>query len=107
MTATLSHPFTPKREVPAPDTTGWKSLLLEPLLVVGTCLFWAAVLPVTGLFCASVAIYDKVASLKMVNLRMPELRGSAAHNPLLLRKKSLPGQAVHGQTSCAAQAFQS
>lgn len=107
MTTALNHPFLPKHELTAPVGTDWKSLLLEPLMIVGTGLFWLAVLPVTGVFCAGVAIYDKVASLKKVELRLPDLRSSAAHNPLVLRKKSVPAQKAMGQASSGARAFQS
>ncbi len=89
MTTTLTHSFLPKHELPTPGGTDWKSLLLEPLMIAGTCFFWLTVLPVTGLFCASVAIYDKVASLRKGNLRLPNLRSNAGHNPLVLRKKSV------------------
>src|SRR5712691_1258327 len=102
MTTTLSHSFTPKQELPPALTADWKSVLLEPLLVVGACLFWLAALPITGLFCASVAIYDKVASL-----RWPNLRYNAAHNPLVLRKKSERGQPMASRRRTASQAFQS
>lgn len=107
MTTTFSHPFIPKSDFPAPSDVNWKSSALEPLLVVGACLFWLALLPVTGLFCAGVALYDKVASLKTGPLRLPDLRYSAANNPLVLRKTSAPGQRTAAQTSSAARAFQS
>jgi hypothetical protein len=102
MTTTLSHPFTPKKELPTAVTADWKSVLLEPLLVVGACLFWLAALPITGLFCASVAIYDKVASL-----HWPNLRYNAAHNPLVLRKKSARAHPIASHRRTASQAFQS
>ncbi|MEO5717036.1 MAG: hypothetical protein ABIR29_00510 [Chthoniobacterales bacterium] len=103
MTTNFSHPFLPES---APDTN-WTAVLLEPVLVVGACLFWLAVLPVTGLFCAGVALYDKVASLKTEQLRLPDLRYSGAHNPLVLRKKSAPEQRTAGQSNGTARAFQS
>ncbi|MEO7725483.1 MAG: hypothetical protein ABIU29_12495 [Chthoniobacterales bacterium] len=107
MTTALTHSFMPKHELPAPVGTDLKSLLLEPLMVVGTALFWLAVLPLTGLFCAGVAIYDKAVALKKADLRIPALRSSAAHNPLVLRKKSVPAQTATGQASSGARAFQS
>lgn len=106
MTTIFSHPFMPKSDLPLSPDANWKSLVLEPLLVVGTCLFWLAVLPVTGLFCVGVALYDKVASLKTGPLRLPDLRYSAANNPLVLRKKSAPEQKTAAQTG-GARAFQS
>ena len=107
MTTTLTHPFLPKSDLPASPDANWKSAALEPLLVVGACLFWLAVLPVTGLFCAGVALYDKVASLKTGTLRLPDLSYSAAHNPLVLRKKSAPAQRTTAPIGSAAQSFQS
>lgn len=107
MTTTLSHPFMPKHENPDPVASGWKSLLLEPFMVVCTCLFWLAVLPVTGIFCAGVALYDKVATLRKVDFRLPDLRSRGAHNPLVLRKKSAPTQTATGQANSGARAFQS
>ncbi len=106
MTTTFSHPFLPKSDLPVSPDTNWKSLALEPLLVVGACLFWLAVLPVTGLFCAGVALYDALASLKPGTLRLPDLRSSATNNPLVLRKKSAPEQKTAAQTG-GARAFQS
>jgi hypothetical protein len=100
MTTTLSQSFTPKEELPA--AADRKFGLFEPLLVVGACVFWLAVLPITGLFCASVAIYDKVASL-----RWPDLRYNAAHNPLVLRKKSERKQPMASHRHTASQALQS
>lgn len=107
MTTTFSQPFMPKSDLPVSPDTNWKSAVFEPLLVVGACLFWLAVLPVTGVFCAGVALYDKVASLKTGSLRLPDLRYSAVNNPLVLRKKSAPEQSTAAQTSSAARAFQS
>src|SRR5712691_9616679 len=87
MTTTFSHPFTPEEQ----NSSGWvnlKSVLLEPLFMIGACLFWLAVLPITGVFCAGVAVYDRIASLKGRGIHLPDLRHNPAHNPLVLRKKS-------------------
>ena len=40
-----------------------EQMLLEPLFVMEVCLFWAVILPITGVFCAGLGAYDKVASL--------------------------------------------
>lgn len=93
-------------ELPTFAAPDWKSVLLEPPLIAA-CLFWFAILPLTGLFCASVALSDKVASLKKATLRMPDLRSRGTHNPLVLRKKNLPGQTIAAQTGNIARAFQS
>ena len=105
MTTTIPQPLMPQNQDSA--VSQMKTVLLEPLLVLGTCLFWLAVLPVTGLFCASVALYDKVASLKTSSIRLPDLRHNQAHNPLVLRKKSAPQPKGHLQPRDTAQAFQS
>lgn len=107
MTATLSHPFMPKSDLPPSPDANWKSVGLEPLLAVGACFFWLAVLPVTCLFCVGVTLYDKFASLKTGALRLPDLSYSAAHNPLVLRKKSVPGERTAAPIGSAAQSFQS
>lgn len=96
----------PFNELPIANETNWHSSLLEPVLVMGACLFWLAVLPVTGLFCATVALYDKVASFRTQQFRLPDLRYSGAHNPLLLRKKSTP-KPTAAQANDTARAFQS
>jgi hypothetical protein len=54
------------------------------------CLFWLAVSPTTGLFCASVALYDKIGTLKAQEIRPPDLRRNPAHNPLVLRRNTTP-----------------
>lgn len=103
MTTHLPH-FLPVNE---PTEANWKSVLLEPAFVVGACLFWLAVLPVTGVFCAGVALYDKFAALKIGQLRLPDLRRGGANNPLVLRKKSAPQQGIATPASSATRAFQS
>ncbi len=104
MITTLSHPFLPKSDLPVSPDARRKFNLIEPLLAVGSCLFWLAVLPLTGLFCVGVIVYDNVASLKTGPLRLPDLRSSAAHNPLILRKKTAPKQ---GRTAAVGSAVQS
>lgn len=90
-----------------PSATGlFKSFLLEPFLVVGAGLFWLIVLPITAVFCATVALYDKIVSLKAGEVRLPDLRRGTAHNPLVLRRRSLRPDAA-GETKGRAPAFQS
>jgi hypothetical protein len=60
MTTTFSNPLV----LEAPNPLGVpqvRAALLEPLLVVASCLLWIAVLPFGGLFCAGVAVYDGIA----------------------------------------------
>lgn len=106
MTTTLSHPFIPENQKPA-GVTDLTSILLEPVFVIGACLFWLAVLPITGVFCASVAIYDRITSLKGGKIHLPDLRHNPAHNPLVLRKKSAREEQTASQSRGTAQAFQS
>ena len=102
MTTAPSHSFTPKEKLPAATKANWQSILLEPLLCVGASLFWLAVLPIAGLFCVSIAIYDKAGSL-----RRPGLRCNAAQNPLVLRTKGERKQPIACHRSTASRAFQS
>jgi len=39
-----------------------RQTLFEPIYVVAACLMWGAILPITGLFCAGVDVYDKVTA---------------------------------------------
>lgn len=106
MTTTLLHSLMPEGQNPS-GLTNLKSVLLEPVLVIGACLFWLAVLPITGVFCAGVAVYDKITSLKGREIHLPDLRHNPAHNPLVLRKKSAREQQTASQRRGATQAFQS
>ncbi|MEO8439628.1 MAG: hypothetical protein ABI540_05335 [Spartobacteria bacterium] len=100
MTTTFAYPtLTENSAAPAHAT------LLEPLLIVASCLFWLFALPVTALFCGSVMIYDKIASFKPSSLRLPALR-NMAHNPLVLRRTALPPIASTAEPRHATRAFQ-
>lgn len=99
MTATFSSPMS--LEAPNAFAAQLKTVLLEPLIVVAACIFWVMVLPVTGLFCASVAVYDKLASLNAPKLRLPDLRHTAVNNPLVLRRSATPKA---GETATSARA---
>jgi hypothetical protein len=105
MTTTLLQPLIPEQN--PFGLTDLKSVLLEPLFMIGACLFWLAVLPLTGVFCAGVAVYDKIMSLKSREIHLPDLRRNPAHNPLVLRKKSTREQHTASHGRGAAQAFQS
>ncbi len=59
-------------------------LLLEPLLVAATSIFWIVVLPISAIFCAAVKLYDRVAALSRLQLRLPLLRSHLRANPLML-----------------------
>ncbi|MEO7168454.1 MAG: hypothetical protein ABI787_04075 [Spartobacteria bacterium] len=89
MTATFAH-LQPESQQPF-GLSQLKAIIVEPFLVVATCVFWIAVLPVTGIFCAGVAVYDKVASLRAPEIRLPDLRSNPGANPLVLRRKAVPG----------------
>jgi len=106
MTTILLHPLMPEDQNLS-GLTNLKSALLEPIFVIGACLFWLAVLPITGVFCAGVTVYDKITSLKGREIRLPDLRHNPARNPLVLRKKSAREQQTASQGRGAAQAFQS
>ncbi len=107
MTTTFSHPFLSKSDRPASPDANRKFNPIEPLLAVGSCLFWLAVLPLNGLLCAGVIVFDKIASLEIRPLRLPDLRFSAAHNPLVLRKNSEPKQSRTVAVGSAVQSLQS
>jgi len=62
--------------------------LLEPLLVVGTSVFWLIILSISALFCVSVALYDRVAALNTRQFRLPLLHSHVRANPLVLRQKA-------------------
>jgi hypothetical protein len=104
--ATTLLPLLPKNQ-DLSELTNLQSVLLEPLFVIGACLFWLAVLPFTGVFCAGVAVYDKITSLKGREIHLPDLRHNPTHHPLVLRKKSAREQQTASPGRGAAQAFQS
>ena len=66
------------------------AILLEPFFLIATCLFWLVFLPLTGLFCAGVAIYDRLAAAYTGQISLHGLRHHPSANPLVLRKKALP-----------------
>ncbi|MGH8095012.1 MAG: hypothetical protein ACREIF_16325 [Chthoniobacterales bacterium] len=102
MTTILPPPLFPETPSAASHLV---ATLLEPLFLVATCLFWAVVLPMTGLFCTGVATYDYIAALTAKEFRLPHLR-TAASNPLVIRKVCRPIEptAPASAASHAAQA---
>lgn len=105
MTATFPSPLSPD----APNSMGiaeLKAAMLEPLLVVAVSLFWIAVLPVTAVVCAGVAIYDRVAAFKSPTIRLPTLARNLATNPPAHRRKCLPVNKTTNQPGGAAQSAQ-
>ena len=68
-TQTMKRLTFQNRIFPATDspfgTIQLKRILLEPLLVVGACLLWVAILPIAGVLCAGIGTYDKVAALHL------------------------------------------
>ena len=97
MTNTLPTPVLPE----APSTeSSLAAILLEPLMVVGSVLFWALVLPLAAVLRLSVGIYDAFASLLAQTKQLKGL-GNRRANPLVLRrgaaqsgKPALPSPAV-------------
>jgi hypothetical protein len=81
-----------------------KTALREPLFVTAVGLFWLTALPIGALFSTAIAAYDKMASLKSRALRMPYLRGNAATNPLLLKRKDFALRNANTRTSERNQA---
>ena len=62
--STFQNPMCPATDSPF-GTIQLKRILLEPLLVVGACLLWVAILPITGVLCAGIGTYEKVAALHL------------------------------------------
>jgi hypothetical protein len=77
----MTMTFSDSALVPQPSPFGFselKTVLLEPLLVVGVSLFWIVALPFAAVSLMSVKIWDTVVALRM---------GTAAQaNPLILRR---------------------
>ena len=102
MTTTLPQTFSP--EMPS-TSSQLIAAVLEPLFIVITCLFWAVVLPVSGLFCIGVAICDYVKAASAKEIRFPNL-WSGSHNPLVLRHSAKPAVESTGAISTANHAAQ-
>jgi len=65
------------------------ALLLEPLLIVGSALFWMLVLPLAAIARLTVGAYDTAAAMVSRIRQLERLRTHKA-NPLVLRKGSTP-----------------
>ena len=86
MTTTLPNPVVP--EAPSTDSS-FTATLLEPLMVIGSVLFWALVLPLAAMLRLSAGAYDAVASLLARTKRLEGL-GNRRANPLVLRRGAAP-----------------
>ena len=102
MTTTLPQTLSP--EMPSTPSQ-LIDAVLELLYVVATCLFWAVVLPVSGLFCIGVAIWDHVKTLSAKEIRFRNLRCGST-NPLVLRRGAKPAIESTGRASAASHAAQ-
>ena len=102
MTTTLPQTLSP--EMPS-TLSQLIAALLEPLFIVITCLFWATVLPIGGLFRVGVAICDYVKAVSAKEIRFPNLR-SGSPNPLVLRHSAKPAIESTGRASAASHAAQ-
>jgi hypothetical protein len=102
MTTTLPHTLSP--EMPS-ALSQLIAALLEPLFIVITCLFWAVVLPVIGLFRVGVAICDYAKAVSAKEIRFPNLRRGSPI-PLVLRHSAKPAIQSTGQSCAAGHAVQ-
>ncbi len=77
MTSTYSHSALP---TPSTGSTQLKSILLEPLLIVGACAFWLVTLPFAAVSMLCLNLWDTAVSFS---------RRHAHSNPLILRRRGL------------------
>jgi len=82
MTITLPNPVVP--EAPSTESSA-AAILLEPLMVIGSVLFWALVLPLAAILRLSAGAYDTVA-LALAKTKQLEGMGNRRANPLVLRR---------------------
>lgn len=102
MTTTFAQSILP--ETPEPATLALlHSIFVEPVLVVATCLFWLIVLPISGLFCLGVALFDKMVAFRAPKIGLLDLR--ATNNPLVLRRTAASGEKVSTQARSGTQAI--
>jgi hypothetical protein len=85
MTTTFSLSDTPT----ASGSSAIGTFLLEPVLVIGACLFWLIVLPIGGLFCAAVFLYDRLADPHHRPVHAATILRRSSINPLALRQADL------------------
>jgi hypothetical protein len=86
MTTTLPNPVA--SEV---AEVSFGALFLEPLMVIGSVLFWAVVLPLAAILRLSVGTYDAVTSV-LAKTRQLEGLGNCRANPLVLRRGATESQ---------------
>ncbi len=82
MTTTLPNPVLPEA---SSTESSLAAMLLEPLMVVGSVLFWTMVLPLAAVLRLSVGTYDAVASALGQTKQLKGLGNRRAH-PLVLRR---------------------
>lgn len=82
MTNTLPSSVSPNAEA---ASASFAEILLEPLLMAGSALFWVLVLPLAGIFRVSVGIYD-FGVATVAKIRPLQSLGNCQANPLVLRK---------------------
>jgi hypothetical protein len=82
MTTALPNPILPEA---SSTEFSLAAILLEPLMVVGSVLFWALVLPLAAVLRLSVGIYDAAASV-LAQTKQFEGLGNRRANPLVLRR---------------------
>jgi hypothetical protein len=66
-----------------------RTCLLEAVLVIGACLFWLIVLPIGGLFCAAVSLYDRLADPHHRPVHTATILRRSSINPFVLRQADL------------------
>jgi len=99
MTTTLPNPVA--SEAPSTDSS-LASLLLEPLMVIGSVLFWALVLPLAAILRVSAGTYDAVASV-LAKTKQLEGLGNRRANPLVLRRGAARSEKPALSSSVARQ----
>src|SRR5450432_4286071 len=100
MTTTFPHPSLSDEN--SMESSSFKTALLEPFLILVVGLFWAAALPITGIFCASVAIYDRICAPKSSEFRLRNLNSSLAKNPPASKQEN--GREVSSQRNALLKA---
>lgn len=102
MTTTFAQPILPETPEPAAFAL-LHSIFIEPVLVVASCLFWLVALPISGLFCLGVALFDKLVVFPASKIRLLDLRPTA--NPLVLRRSAASDEKVPTQARPGTQAI--
>ncbi|HEY2711576.1 MAG TPA: hypothetical protein VGI60_03610 [Chthoniobacterales bacterium] len=71
------------------DSSAIGAILLEPLFLIAACLFWLIVLPLGGLFCAAVSLYDRLAGEHPRPIHTAAVLRHSSSNPFGFRQSSL------------------